>query len=68
MTNEELKKYEDELYILKAEAMKYTFGKIPTRNEMKRLKQIGIRMKVIQNILEKAKQEALNRENAKVSS
>lgn len=63
MTNDELKKYENELYILKAEAMRYTFGRIPTRNEMKRLKQIGMRMKVIQNILEKAKKDALMREN-----
>ena len=63
MTNEELKKYEDELYILKAEAMKYSFCKMPTNSEIKRLKQIGKRIKVIKNILENARKEALIREN-----
>ena len=64
MTNEELEKYKQELYILQNKAINLTRGKISiSRKDAKELNKIGKRIKEIKKILNKALKES--RKNGK---
>lgn len=59
MTNEELEKYKQELYILQNKAINLTRGKISiSRKDAKELNKIGKRIKEIKKILNKALKES----------
>jgi ppGpp synthetase/RelA/SpoT-type nucleotidyltranferase len=69
MTNKELKDYENELYIIKANLQALSLkGSMMSKSDVSQIQKYAKRMKQIQKILKKAKKETLKNESKEIYS